>query len=196
MAVAAYAEVSWERMGNAVEKVHQRLLRSTCALEQVKVPYAVAEDNAVAAWVSRVDEAAVRNTQNVDIVLRRADLPAARVALERAGFVYRHVARIDMFLDGPDAKARDAVHIVFAAEKVRADYSAPVPDDFESEETETFRLLSLDALVRMKLTSFRDKDRVHLRDLMEVGLVDASWLERVPAVLRSRLQELLDNPEG
>jgi hypothetical protein len=149
-----------------------------------------------AAWVSRVDEAAVRNTPDVDIVLRRTDLPAARTALEQAGFVCRHVASIDRFLDGPEAKARDAVHIVFAAEKVRADYAAPVPDVSESEATETFRLLSLDALVRMKLTSFRDKDRVHLRDLIDMDLVDAGWLEKVPATLRSRLQELLDNPEG
>jgi hypothetical protein len=51
-------------------------------------------------------------------------------------------------------------------------------------------------LVRMKLTSFRDKDRVHLRDLLDVGLVDASWLEQVPTELRSPLNELLDNPEG
>ena len=101
-----------------------------------------------------------------------------------------------MFLDGPEAKARDAVHIVFASEKVRADYAVPVPDVSEFEETETFRLLSLDALVRMKLTAFRDQNRVHLRDLMAVGLVDTSWLERVPAALRSRLQELLDSPEG
>ena len=196
MAVATYAEVSWERMSNAVENVRRRLLRAARALDNAHVPYAVAGGNAVAAWVSRVDEAAVRNTQDVDIVLRRADLPAARAALEQAGFVYRHVASIDMFLDGPDAKARDAVHIVFASEKVRADYAAPVPDVSESEVTETFRLLSLNALVRMKLTSFRDKDRVHLRDLMDVGLVDASWLERVPPTLRARLQELLDNPEG
>ncbi|MDD5139120.1 MAG: hypothetical protein PHY43_02535 [Verrucomicrobiales bacterium] len=196
MAVATYAEVSWERMSNAVENVRRRLLRAAQALEVARVPYAVAGGNAVAAWVSRVDEAAVRNTQDVDIVLRRADFPAARTALEQAGFVYRHAASIDMFLDGPDAKARDAVHIVFAAEKVRADYAAPVPDVSESEATETFRLLSLDALVRMKLTSFRDKDRVHLRDLMDVGLVDASWLDKVPATLRSRLQELLDTPEG
>ena len=196
MATATYAEVSWERMSNAVENVRRRLLRAASALAQAKVPYAVAEDNAVAAWVSRVDEAAVRNTQDVDIVLRRADLLAARTALEQAGFVYRHAASIDMFLDGPDAKARDAVHIVFASEKVRPDYAVTVPDVSESEETATFRLLSLDALVRMKLTSFRDKDRVHLRDLMEVGLVDASWLTRVPVALRSRLQELLDNPEG
>ena len=196
MATATYAEVSWERMSNAVENVRRRLLRAAHALEDAHVPYAVAGGNAVAAWVSRVDEAAVRNTQDVDIVLRRADLAAARGALERAGFVYRHAASIDMFLDGPDAKARDAVHIVFAAEKVRADYAAPVPDVSEAEETETFRLLSLDALVRMKLTSFRDKDRMHLRDLMDVGLVDASWLGRVPGALRTRLQELLDNPEG
>src|ERR1022692_117836 len=196
LAAGTYAEVSWERMSNAVEKIRRRLLRAAQALEAARVPYAVAGGNAIAAWVSRVDEAAVRNTQDVDIVLRRADLPAARKALEQIGFVYRHVASIDLFLDGPDAKARDAVHIVFASEKVRADYAAPVPDVSESEATETFRLLSLDALVRMKLTSFRDKDRVHLRDLMDVGLVDKDWLDRVPGALRARLQELLDNPEG
>ena len=196
MAIATYHEASWKRMSNAVENVRRRLLRAAQALEAARVPYAVAGGNAVAAWVSRVDEAAVRNTQDVDIVLRRADLAAARAALEHAGFVYRHAASIDMFLDGPDAKARDAVRIVFAAEKARADYTAPVPDVSESEATETFRLLSLDALVRMKLTSFCDKDRVHLRDLMDAGLVDTSWLERVPAALRPRLQELLDNPEG
>ena len=183
-------------MNNAVEKVRLRLLRAASALALAKVPYAVAGGNAVAAWVSRVDEAAVRNTQDVDIVLRRADLPAARQALERTGFVYRHVTGIDMFLDGPMAKARDAVHIVFAAEKVRPDYSSAAPDVTESEATETFRILSLDALVRMKLTSFRDKDRVHLRDLLDVGLVDESWLVRLPAALHPRLQELLDNPEG
>jgi hypothetical protein len=196
MAVTTYAEVSWERMSNAIEKVRQRLLRAAGALKQARIAYAVAGGNAVAAWVSRVDEAAVRNTQDVDIILRRADLPAARAALEQAGFVYRHAASIDMFLDGPDAKARDAVHIVFASEKVRPDYATAVPDVSESEETETFRLVSLEALVRMKLTSFRDKDRVHLRDLIDVGLVDASWLNRLPSPLQPRLQEILDHPEG
>jgi hypothetical protein len=196
MAVTTYAEVSWERMTNAIEKVRQRLLRAARALEQARVAYAVADGNAVAAWVSRVDEAAVRNTQDVDILLRRDDLPAARAALEKAGFVYRHAAGMDMFLDGPDAKARDAVHIVFASEKVRPEYAISAPDISESEQTETFRLVSLEALVRMKLTSFRDKDRVHVRDLIDVGLVDSSWLNRLPSSLQPRLQELLDHPEG
>ena len=193
---AAVGEVSWERMIRAVEKVRERLLRAVAVLETAGIRYAVAGGNAVAAWVSRVDEAAVRNTQDVDILLRRADLPAAIAAMAKAGFVHRHVKNIDMFLDGPNAKARDAVHIVFAAEKVKADSLTAAPDVAESEATETFRLVTLDALVRMKLTAFRDKDRTHLRDLIEVGLVDANWMERLPAELSPRLRELLDDPEG
>lgn len=193
---APYADVSWERMIRAVEKVRERLRRAVAALEAAQVPYALAGGNAVAVWVSRVDEAAVRNTQHVDLLLRRADLPAAKVAMAHAGFVYRHAASLDMFLDGPNARARDAVHLVFAGEKARPDALAAAPDVAESEVTESFRLVTLDALVRMKLTSFRDKDRTHLRDLIEVGLVDASWCRRLPAAMRARLQNILYNPEG
>lgn len=150
----------------------------------------------MAAWVSRVDEAAVRNTQDVDILMRRSDLNAAIAAMSNAGFVHRHAANLEMFMDGPSAGARDAVHIVFAREKVRQDYAVPAPDVTESEPTETFRLLTLEALVRMKLTSFRDKDRTHLRDLIDVGLLGRSWMQRVPVELAPRLQSLLDNPEG
>lgn len=196
MLATKYGNVSWERMIRAVERVRERLRRAAAALKKADVPYAIVGGNAVAAWVSRVDEAAVRNTQDVDILLRRADLPAATNALAEAGFVYRHVKSIDMFLDGPSASARDAVHVVFAGEKVRPENPAPAPDVSESVETETFRLVTLEALVRMKLTSFRDKDRTHLRDMIDVGLVDANWLPQLSAELRSRLQSLLDSPEG
>ncbi len=196
MSQPTYGDVSWERMIRAVEKVRERLLRATSALEKAGIPYAVVGGNAVAAWVSRVDEAAVRNTQDVDIVLRRSDLEAAKTAMAEAGFVFRHVAGIDMFLDGPKAKARDAVHIVFAGEKVRPEYFAPVPDVSQSEATAEFRLLTLESLVRMKLTSFRDKDRMHVRDLLDVGLIDAAWTARFPAELAARLQELIDTPDG
>lgn len=196
MYATRYGDVSWERMIRAVEKVRDRLRRAAAALDKAGVPYAVAGGNAVAAWVSRVDEAAVRNTQDVDILLRRADLEAAKTAFAAAGFIFRHVKSIDMFLDGPDASARDAVHIVFAGEKVRAENLLPSPDVTESEATETFRLVTLEALVRMKLTSFRDKDRTHLRDLLEVGLIDEGWRDRLPPPLQARFQELLDDPEG
>ncbi len=110
--------VTWERMIRAVEKVHERLLRATGALEQAGIPYAVVGGNAVAAWVSRVDESAVRNTADVDVLVNRSDLPAVTTALEQAGFRYRHRAGIHMFLDGPHAKARDAVRIYIAGEMV------------------------------------------------------------------------------
>ena len=126
--------------------------------------YAVIGGNAVATWVGRVDQSAVRFTQDVDLLILRSDLDATKAALETAGFIYRHVASVDLFLDGPDAKARDAVHVIFAGEKVCPDYALPAPDVIESEPAETFRVLRLDAFVRMKLTSFRDKDRTHLRD--------------------------------
>jgi hypothetical protein len=187
---------SLEMVVSAVEKVRRRLLKAAAALKAAGVLYAVAGGNAVALWVSRVDEAAVRNTRGVDILIRRGDLDAARAALESAGFVYRRVAGMDIFLDGPDAKPRDAVHIVFASEKVRPAEPLPNPDVTESEHTDEFSVLALEALVRIKLTAFRDKDRTHLRDLIEVGLVGADWLPRLPAVLAERLRLLLENPEG
>src|SRR5213592_378506 len=141
---AALAPVSWQRMIAAVQKVRERLLRAAKALEQANIPYAIVGGNAVAGWVARVDEAAVRNTRDVDILLRRADLERARRALETAGFVYRRVSSLgqpgglDLFLDGPDASARDAVHVVFAREKVRPDSPVLSPDVTESEAGDQF----------------------------------------------------------
>jgi hypothetical protein len=178
-----YGPISWERMIRAVEKVRARLDRAVTALEGTGISYAVAGDNAVAAWVSRVDEAAVRNTQDVDILLRREDLDRAKLALGTVGFVFRHAKSIDVFLDGPNAKARDAIHIVFAGEKVDDAYLVPAPDVSEADHDGPFQILDLEALVRMKLTSYRLKDQMHLLDMIGVGLIDESWPARFPAEL-------------
>jgi hypothetical protein len=196
MSTIQYGPLSWERMIRAVEKVRARLDRAVAALESASIPYAVAGGNAVAAWVSRVDETAVRNTQDVGILLRRDDLERAKLALANAGFVFRHVKNIDMFLDGPNAKARDAIHVIFAGEKVKADSLAPSPDVNEVDESGPFQVVALEPLVRMKLTSYRLKDRVHLLDMIGVGLIDESWPARFSTELSARLQTLIDNPES
>jgi hypothetical protein len=185
-----------ERMVRAAEKVRDRLQRAARALEAAAIPYAVIGGNAVAVHVGRVDESAVRNTQDVNILLRRTDLEPAKSALEKAGFVFGHVKGIDMFLDGPKAKARDAVHVIFAGERVRADDLAPAPEVGESESTPSFRVAALEPLVKMKLTSFRDKDRTHLRDMIDVGILDETWLPRLPSELSARLKILFDTPGG
>ena len=189
-------KVLLERMVRAVEKVRERMERAAGALGAAGVPYAVAGGNAVAAWVATVDEAAIRNTRDVDIVIRRQDLAAAQTALEAAGFLYRHAKSIDRFLDGPDAKARDAVHVLFAAEKVRADDLEPVPDVKRIYVKDRVAFLPLDELVRMKLTANRRKDLVHIEDFLDVGLIDASWCHRLRPELAARLQHVIDTLEG
>lgn len=189
-------DVSWDRMILAVENVRQRLARAVKALESAGIPYAVIGGNAVAAWVSRVDVAAVRNTQDVDLLIRRSDLAAADAALSTAGFIHRHVKGIDMFLDGPGAKPRDAVHVIFAGEKVRPEDAVAAPEVNQSEQTAEFSLLQLDSLVRMKLTAFRRKDQVHLLDMIDLDLIDATWCDRLPPQLADRLRHLLATPEG
>lgn len=187
---------SWRRSMNAAEKVQQRLLRATAALEQAGVPYAVIGGNAVAAWVGSVDEAAVRLTKDVDLVLRRESLEAAKDALDPAGFTYHETIDVHRFLDGAGGNPRDAVHVLFSGDRVRPEDETVVPDVSESEPSERFRVVALEALVRMKLTSFRLKDQVHLQDMLEVGLIDASWPARYPPELAARLQQILDNPNG
>lgn len=165
-------------------------------MEEAEIPYAVVGGNAVATWVSKVDLDAVRNTVDVDIMLREEDLDAAKIALAQAGFVYRHSAGVDFFLDGPEGKFRTAVFVLKAGQKVREEYILPAPTLDESQPDDQFRVVSLEALVRMKLTSFRDKDRTHLRDFLELGMVDATWKDRFPELLSDRLQQLLDTPNG
>jgi hypothetical protein len=74
---------SLDRVVRSVELVRERLLRATAALETVGIPYAVAGGNAIALWVSSVDVSAVRNTSNIDLLVRRSDLDAIRTTLAR-----------------------------------------------------------------------------------------------------------------
>jgi len=186
----------WERAALAAEKVKERLHRATAALASAGVPYAVIGGNAVAEWVGRVDEDAVRNTRDVDILIRRADLEAVKAALAPAGFVYVRSFEVDMFLDGPDGRPTQAVHLLFAGERVRDKDLSVTPDVSESEPAAGYQVLSLEALVRMKLTSYRLKDQVHLQDLIGVGQIDHTWPARLPPDLAARLKAILDNPQG
>jgi hypothetical protein len=186
----------WEKALLAAEKVKGRLRRATRALDGASVPYAVVGGNAVAEWVARIDDEAVRNTPGVDLLVRRADFASAKKALETVGFVYQHLPAPGVFIDGPQGTPRGGVHLLFAGEKVRAEDEHPCPELDESERAAEFQVVTLPALIRMKLSAWRDKDRVHLLDMIQVGLIDAGWPARLPPPLADRLQQLLDNPNG
>jgi hypothetical protein len=183
-------------MERAVAKVRDRLLRSTAALNQAGVAYAVVGGHAVASWVATVDEGAVRNTRDVDLLIRRQELPAVTAALEKAGFVPEKSFGVTMFLDGPNAKPSESIHLLFEGEKVKENDPFPVPEITTSDDPAGFRVLTFESLVRMKLLSNRLKDQVHVQDMIGVGLIDKSWLAKLPPVLAERLQAVFDTLQG
>ena len=181
----------------AVEKVRERLLRTARALEQAGIPFAVVGGNAVAIWVESVDSGATRNTRDVDILISRADLQAVTTAMVDAGFMRQDVHGLTMFLDREDPMPSRGVHVVFAGEPVRPEYQHPAPDIQNVKwSPEGVPAVGLAELVAMKLTSFRDLDRVHIRDMLRVGLIGPDWVDRVPPALRPRLEEILADPDG
>jgi Uncharacterised nucleotidyltransferase len=191
--------MGWEildRMEGAVAKVRERLLRATTALNEAGIPYAVVGGHAVASWVAKIDEGAVRNTRDVDLLVRREDLPAITETLARVGFIADEVLGVSMFLDGPDAKPSESIHLLFSSEKIRPEHEIPAPDLTTVDDPAGYRVVTLESLLLMKLVSNRRKDQVHIEDLIGVGLIDASWLEKMPPVLAERLQQILDTPGG
>jgi len=182
----------WQNYLMALDDVTDRLERIARALEKAGVAYALVGGQAVALWVATKDPAAVRTTKDVDILLRRADLPRARAAAAAVALDYFEVVSVGMFLERSDPNPRRGVHLLWAGEKVRAEYPLPSPTVDEREMLEPGKqVVSLAGLVRMKLMSNRDQDRVHLRDLIDVGLTDRDLLQTLPPELASRLEALL-----
>jgi len=188
----------FDRMFAAVEKVRERLERACGALNAARVPYAVIGGNAVAAWVATIDEGAVRNTRDVDILLDRDNIDAASTALQTVGFHRDEAIGITVFLDGADGLPSQGLHVIWADEKVREHDACAAPKSDQTHDIEGKQIVDLLALIRMKLVAHRDKDRVHIRDMIGVGLIDESWVNRLAdwPELASRLRQLLDDPDG
>jgi hypothetical protein len=181
----------WDAHTMALADVTDRLNRIARAMEQHSVPYAVVGGQAVALWVATKEPAAVRTTKDVDLLIRRDDLPRARAAALSVGLDYFEVMGVGMFLDRKDPNPRHAVHLVWAGEKVRPEYELPSPAMDDSGEIGGLSAVSLPGLVMMKLMANRDQDRVHLRDMIDVGLVGRELLDQLPPSLADRLNALL-----
>jgi hypothetical protein len=167
------------------------LKQVAAALDEAGIPYAVVGGNAVAAWVATVDPAATRTTKDVGILVRRGDLDRITKALTNRGYRREDLRDLVLFIDPNEPSRHSAVHLVWAAEKVRPSYPHRAPDlDEVVRDAAAFAVLDLAALVRMKLTSLRDIDRVHIADLLSVGLIDVAVRASLPPELRGRLGEI------
>ena len=175
----------------AVDRVQKRLRRVTTALDSAKIPYAVIGGNAVAAWVARADPSATRATKDVDLLVRRADADQITTAMTQLGFERHDLRSMILFTDPEEPSRRAGVHLVWADERVRPSYICSAPSVDEAvNDPDGYRVLDLPALVQMKLTSNRDIDRVHITDLLSVGLINDALRHSLPDGLRQRLQEI------
>jgi hypothetical protein len=193
--VVFFGEDLLDRMERAVEKVRERLERTVFALESAGIPYALSGCNATAMWIDSVDPAAVRQSRNVEILLRRSEFDAAQLAIEQTGFTKQADERGTRFIDGADGSWRSATEVTFACEPIVG--KSPLfstPDVTEVEIVNGHRIIKLDALVGLQLARFRLDDSVDLIDLRDVGLVDGSCPSRFPSEFAKRLQDLLDDP--
>lgn len=176
-----------------MERVEKRLRQVTAALDEAGIPYAVVGANAVAAWVARIDPEATRATKDVDLLVQREDDQRIAEVMKRLGFQREDPRRPVLYIDPDEPSKRSGVHLVWAQTLIRPSYSCASPSVHQAvRDPEGFALLDLPALVQMKLTCFRDIDRVHVADLARVGLIDASIRDGLAQDLRLRLDQVLD----
>jgi hypothetical protein len=196
MRTPSLQDATWERMIRAVEEVRERCETAAKALDAASVPYAVIGGHAVATWIASIDQGSVRNTRDVDLLIRREDLDRVKTAMDAVGFDYAFTSGVHLFVRRPDGKPSEGIHLLFAGEKVNPIDPVPAPEITESERGAAFQVLNLEALVRMKLVAFRRKDQVHLQDMVRLGLIDATWPDKFPDALAERLREILADPDG
>jgi hypothetical protein len=174
-----------------VEQLFDVMRRLHSALTEAGIEYRIIGGMAIFLQISERNHDAARLTRDVDVAVDRNDLQRIAKAAGAFGFRYRHVAGVDMLVDAKEPKARSAVHLVFVREKVRREYLEPVPGFTKPTVTKEGILLAPVAdLVRMKLTSFRLKDRLHLLDMDSVGLITPEIEQGLPEALRNRLDQV------
>ena len=165
--------------------------RACLALDGAGIPYRIVGGLAVFFHVHARDPLLARLTRDVDLAVNRADLSRIAETAKPLGLEYRHVAGVDMLVDATGSEARSAVHFVFAGEKVRSNYLEAVPQFSPTARSEGgFLLAPVSDLVKMKLTSFRLKDKTHLKDLDEAGLITPEIEAGLSEPLRERLKEV------
>jgi hypothetical protein len=167
------------------------------ALRQAGIDYRVVGGLAVLFHVQSRDPLAARLTKDVDLAVNRADLPRIADAVRSIGLEHRHVAGVDMLVDSVAPKARSGVHLLFAGERVRPTDLEPVPGLSDTGvDDQGILVTSVGSIVRMKLISFRQRDKTHIIDMDSVGLITPEIEAGLPDALRERLQQVRAEEHG
>lgn len=109
------------------------------------------------------------------------------------GFISADVMGIPVFMEASDPLPSQGVHVIVANEKVRASAHLRAPDVMMATRSVSGHMvLDLLPLVLMKLDAFRLRDQTHLVDMLSIGLIDPTWVEKLPTDLKPRFQRILE----
>lgn len=179
---------SYDKHLEQLTAVAERVCR---VLREAGIEYRVVGGLAVLFHVQSRDPLAARLTKDVDLAVNRADLPRIAEAVRILGLEHRHVAGVDMLVDSVAPKARSGVHLLFAGEKVRPTDLEPVPTLSDpGVDDQGILVTSVASIVRMKLISFRQRDKTHLIDMDSVGLITPEIEASLPEPLHERLRQV------
>ena len=168
--VNAFFEVRLEQLFDLAELAER--LFSSGGLE-----YRIAGGLAAYLYVEEREPDAGRLTKDIDIVVRCADLEKIAKAAAAFGLQHRQVAGVDMLVRPDQPSGRRAIRL----------YPERTLDLGPCQRIKGLRLIPLADLIRMKLTSFRIKDQMHLKDLDEAGLIAPDAEAGLSPILAERL---------
>ena len=123
-----------------------------------------------------------------DCSARRWSRPALKYRVAGGLAVFIHVDQVDP-LAGRLTRDIDVAIDRRDLERVRAALDA-VPGSEPLRSEAGILLAPVADLLRMKLTGFRLKDKVHIKDMDSVGLITPEIEEALPPIMRERLQEI------
>jgi hypothetical protein len=168
-----------ERLFDLVGVLH----KITDALAAENIPHELIGGLAVPIHVEEADPAQTALTRDVDLMVRRSDLERIKQAAAKNGFRFRHAAGDDMLLYGSTESAKNSVRLIFSED-------IPIRPEKKVIHGREVLVVPVSDLVRMKLSSYRDKDRVHIRSMDAAGLITREVEKGLPDELRGRLQHV------
>ena len=169
-----------ERLFDLVGVLH----KITDALAAENIPHELIGGLAVLIHVEGADPTQTALTRDVDLMVRRSDLERIKEAAAKNGFRFRHAAGVDMLLYGSTESAKNRVRLIFSGEEI------PIHPEKKVIHGREVWVVPVADLVRMKLSSYRDKDRVHIRSMEAAGLITREVERGLPDELHSRLQHV------
>jgi hypothetical protein len=178
-----------ERLFDLVGILH----KIASAFTAERIPHEVIGGLAVLIHVEEANPEHTTLTRDVDLMVQRSDLDRIKLAAAQSGFRFRHVAGVDMLVYGETESAKNAIHLIFSGEKVRPHYLLPTPPIEPVRKRihgKEVMVIPVTGLVRMKLTSNRDKDRVHIRSMDAAGLITHEVEVGLSPELLSRLKHI------